>query len=377
MQQRDKGDLKTAIEDYRDSSEIRDAVISGCLAACFQTLLDASGPEETIQAVGRYSRHSGMALAHNARKRFGFSGNGFEEAGIPYLWAYTAVSNRQAAMEVYEHGVIVSCKDCPMKVAAPELCVAHSHNVVKGICETINPNLVSIFTDHLTDGGSICRFVITKASEPSINGMGQLVKEVRLTELPEEEVSALRAHFISEMLNTTMKAFVDLHGSEKTLELAKTPAHIAGLSLGKQFTQELGFEKGNFAEVESCISTLCKVLGQEGTINESVNRQFIGETVECPLKSSPPEVCELLETFKGGMVASIDPDSELVFDRMMTKGDKSCHWTIRKRGKALTTGPEIRSFSEKEEMLKSLKWRLVRGEISKMEYEELRRLVQE
>ena len=100
---------------------------------------------------------------------------------------------------------------------------------------------------------------------------------------------------------------------------------------------------------------------------------FIEGTVhECPfVQSALPEMCHQYCAFFNGVCEVIDPSYEFVYDRMMTKGDPTCHWVIRKKG----TTPEKVTPKEDSEVLKKLATRYVMGEISKQEYEELKAIL--
>ncbi len=42
-------------------------------------------------------------------------------------------------------------------------------------------------------------------------------------------------------------------------------------------------------------------------------------------------LCIRHEPFFKGIVSAINPDFEFAYDRMKTKGDKDCRWTLRKK----------------------------------------------
>jgi len=55
----------------------------------------------------------------------------------------------------------------------------------------------------------------------------------------------------------------------------------------------------------------------------------------------------------------------------MTKGDKTCHWTIRKKG-----GP-LREKSTEDDALRTLRLRFAQGEITPEQYREFRDVLME
>jgi hypothetical protein len=95
----------------------------------------------------------------------------------------------------------------------------------------------------------------------------------------------------------------------------------------------------------------------------------------CPFEDVSYEVCKHLEGMLNGICEAINPSYEFAYDRMMTMGDKSCHWTIKKK-ESMIEKPESQ-VADKDEMLRKLKWRLTNGEITPEQYKELRDLLLE
>jgi hypothetical protein len=93
-----------------------------------------------------------------------------------------------------------------------------------------------------------------------------------------------------------------------------------------------------------------------------------GTVGECPFAgSAPPETCLQYESFFNGICEAIDPSYEFAYDRMMTKGDKTCHWTIRKIGQTVS-----RDDAVPEDPIKVLKLRYAKGEITREEYQRMK-----
>jgi hypothetical protein len=91
------------------------------------------------------------------------------------------------------------------------------------------------------------------------------------------------------------------------------------------------------------------------------------EIKECPLKNGLPEQCKHLEGVFAGVCEAIDPDYEFTYDRMMTKGDQSCHWTVRK--KVYVADSKLRDDVQSENPARILASRFAKGEISLEEFE--------
>jgi hypothetical protein len=90
------------------------------------------------------------------------------------------------------------------------------------------------------------------------------------------------------------------------------------------------------------------------------------EVSDCPCQIFSPEYCGQIGALFDGMVQTLNPDYEFGYDRMITKGDKACHWTVRKRSQPI----------QLDDPMKVLKMRLVKGEINKEEYKSLKALLE-
>jgi len=91
------------------------------------------------------------------------------------------------------------------------------------------------------------------------------------------------------------------------------------------------------------------------------------EIMECPFSGSPSESCLQYEAFFNGICEAIDPSYEFAYDRMMTKGDKTCHWTIRKKGELVKE--ELKEEAPSDDPVKMLAMRFAKGEITEEELE--------
>jgi hypothetical protein len=87
---------------------------------------------------------------------------------------------------------------------------------------------------------------------------------------------------------------------------------------------------------------------------------------ECPFKDAPAQVCSQLEAFFNGICEAIDPSYEFAYDRMMTKGDKTCHWMIRKKGEAEKM--KVKGEAASDDPVKRLTNMFIEGDITEEEF---------
>jgi hypothetical protein len=378
MSERGSKNQESPRQEAKEYSEIRDIIIIRCIETCFRSLLSASGTGEAIQAMRPHCMHSGMAAACNARQRFNLQGDGLDQVVIPLLWLDTAMSNGDISLKIFARGTVMEVRDCPLKTAPPEFCVPVSSYMAEGMCQTINPDYEYLYTHRLTNGDPYCRAIIKRKSDRSeLNDLGKLLRTVPKLDMPDEEVDNLRAHCGAVILMNTTRAFIDLHGSGRTLEISGPAQFQAGLSIGEWLIHKLRLCKGDLSDIGMVIYTIGLALGQERETTSLPTGAIAGKVIGCPFEGAPPEVCVQLEMLTSGIVSAIDPSYEFIYDRMMTRGEKTCHWAIRKKAKPSESKEGPAEVQLAVSALDILKERFARGEISKEEYREQRDILLE
>jgi len=63
----------------------------------------------------------------------------------------------------------------------------------------------------------------------------------------------------------------------------------------------------------------------------------------------------------------MNPEYEFAFDRMMSKGDSTCHWAVRKKGEPEKEKPKEETPSD--DSAKMLAMRFAKGEITHEEFD--------
>jgi hypothetical protein len=90
-----------------------------------------------------------------------------------------------------------------------------------------------------------------------------------------------------------------------------------------------------------------------------------GEVRVCPFSNAPPEICHQYHQFVSDTLSVLEIPYELVGDSLMTNGDKSCHWTIRKKGQ--TAQPK--SEAGLDDPIRRLTNKFIDGEITEEEFD--------
>lgn len=124
--------------------------------------------------------------------------------------------------------------------------------------------------------------------------------------------------------------------------------------------------KDDIVSMGKLIRGLQNALGQKGSFVVVSRHEVSNEITDCSQQVCSGELCKLYDSLFRGMLSAIDPDYELNYDKMMTHGDRICHWSLRKRERPIQI----------DEPLKMLKMRFAKGELTKDEYLQMRSLLE-
>jgi hypothetical protein len=207
-----------------------------------------------------------------------------------------------------------------------------------------------------------------KSIQPQVDSIDRflLSDETRMKYRPSDEIlEYLALAWAGESWVIATKAFLETVGSGTTVEKLAPYMRLSGLSLGTRManladTSESG--EGRLTTAVKLIQSLHRMKGD--TISD--NNTTEGEVHECPFSSSPSEMCLQYQAFFNGICEAIDPSYEFAYHSMMTKGDKTCHWTIKKKGEA---GKEKhKEESPSDDPVKMLTTMYIKGEITEEEF---------
>ena len=356
------------------------------VAQDFNLFLGSAGAQRVLSAYQPMAEYSGHAMARNFINKLELKGDGADIVAIPfYAFVNNLLNCSCDPIEIRERGVEVRVTSCYMsKVGVlPEFCVAGSHYAGNGIAKEINPEFEMVFTHHLTQDDPYCRYVVKRRSDRigDMSNLGKILKVLPPIDLPESEKEALTTSYTCTIWMNTIRAMLEVLGSEDTIALFDAHSRIKGEEFGEEAKRRLGVEKGDARDAEEVVEALGSALGQEYKRLED-STDFVRTEIEgCALADGPIEACKQFELLANGVCKSFDPSLEIIYEKMRTKGDKTCHWVIGKKGELLKEKPNGKTPSsgnnERKKALKVLALKYAQGEITKDEYDELKELIQE
>ncbi len=294
-----------------------------------------SGKADALAALKPYRYSSGPIVISEAKKKMPIHGNGPDAMLLSYAFgSLTVVPPENVTGKVCERGAVGESRDCLFRDAPPEFCVFISHFTSEGVCDSLNRDYECIWTHHQSSGDRNCRYVFKKKSDPIsvLDDLGETQFVLPKFSLPDEQRQAgclwANGHFIHDI----SKAFSDLHGEQKAREVLTANAWRVGHIVGTILASRRMDLKEDIVEAGKFVRLMENALGQKDDFVVVSEDEVSNEIMECSEQVLYGEVCKQYEALFKGMLNAINPSYEMIYDKMMTHGCDSCHWTVRKVG---------------------------------------------
>ena len=332
-----------------------------------QALVDTIGSEAAVKALRPYYVNANTAAIHI----LGEYASQFREdpfiIGRFYQFGSEAWLGGSWDMWATPCGYIAVIKGCKTQGQCQELCQLVCQETIENSKRNngeINPE--TIIVKGLFKGDDQCLIAPADCDWEKSLRSSQLLQPLKFSH---EELMAFRMQYVGESWVFTTRAFMDTIGTEVALDKLRLYMRHSGLTYGIRLAED-------FENVPRGLKFLGEVIGSINDHHMRKGRRTTSDdeieqvVEECPFSQAPPEVCIQYEAFFKGVCEAIDPDIEFVYDRMMSDGDPTCHWTVRRKRSSpgRQTSPEA---LDDDDMVRKLKWRLTNGEIGIDEYQAL------
>lgn len=336
-------------------------------------MVDCVGVDATVKAIWPHSKHGGMAMAQNARRRFSIEDDDVLAISLPLFWTDGAVTRgRCSPLRIFKDGALAEIHYCPLKEGPAMLCYSVSHAIAEGISEAVNPDYRFTFTHHLPNGDECCRWIVHKKSfNAHLEDLGPEIDSITIDYLDDEKEN-LGDHCSGEILMWLSRASQDLGIEDILSESTKKPLMELGASLADSF-KERNREGPVIARASSLIRDLSKILRQEvGPIDPS-RTTLQGEITSCPFKTGTELTCNMIEHLFAGFCGAMDPPCTFRYSERSRSETVPCIWRATLVQPEQTTDRDVNKDSI--DPIGILKMRLAKGEISEEEYERKARLL--
>ncbi|MDD1766037.1 MAG: SHOCT domain-containing protein [Methanomassiliicoccales archaeon] len=356
-------------------------LVGSWFVATMQAFVDAAGSEEVLNSLRPYMRFHGNVGGLNMRNELGLTGS--DATTIALAMQYGNMCARRLNVKSFKASSERAMGDilsCAFENAPQEVCEATCYLAGKGFCEGISAEHDFDLPYALGRGDPFCRYVIRKKSDsysPEFEN-DKNMRTLPIPTIPQERIDFWGTAATGEWWTLTTNAFVDFAGLERAMEIIGPYMKQNGISFGLKYARELNVKARDATAIDSILTFMNSCLGQNGNVSQVSDERVEKEIYECPFSGAPAELCRQLEAFTNGMCEAINPDYELIHVRAMCRGDSSCIRLIRKKGTEEPVKkevPEPRKESSRfpdNDLVRVLKMRLAKGEITEAEYDRLR-----
>lgn len=349
-----------------------------------QALVDSAGSEGAVNLLRPHCLNGALAAGMNLKKALDLKEGDFvASAFATKVGAYFFLRSPDMTIEIKRNGFASRMPDCPFKHGPSELC-----EITCGIVPTAYAQVFRVpedqsarvtLTSRLTKGDPECVWIGRR--EPGEtrldpDDLGETTAVLLNWEFPKEMIDSYSVQYLGEYWVMAVKALSDHLGPERSTSVLAPYMRHSGISYGLKCAKSPSEGDNGLNRIVKSVGECNEALEMRSHERNPLDPQRT--IAECPFRDAPPEVCAQFEAFCKGICEGIDPRYEFSYDRMMSKGDERCHWTIRLKGKG-TLDAETKLMAESrsdESPLALFKRRLAKGEISKEEYLELKELLE-
>jgi hypothetical protein len=360
-------------------NELACDLLTDFIIMTFQSLIDVVGPSKAIELNRKYFQNHGEAGALSMKKRLDLPS---DFSGVNLMARFVSFwLRRDFSYECMSDRISWASTTCRFEKAPPEFCLLWEIILGRAAVQAIYPdyeNYFDMFCDRMrSQGDPICsgRSILKPGVAPP--GPTRPMPILEMPEISQEEIDFWTIQVLGEEWVMCTKAVMDHDDPIAVLDVLCRRMKEHGRAMGPVLTAKYGVQGNDAIAIGGLLDSINMMFQQVGPVIFSNPHMVEKEIRECPFQNSTKEMCKQFESFCNGICEAIDPDYEFVYDRMMTKGDESCHWTIRKKGPSEELDIEKWSGSSNETALDLLKKRLVRGEITPDQYRKLRDILSE
>jgi hypothetical protein len=293
-----------------------------------KALVEHVGSSKALSYLAPGFRHHGRAGFQIIAKSMGWKEDDLSAIAIFEPFAKTIISGKPANAELREDGVIWTVQGCSTLGKCKEACLSWCYHAGVGMIEEFDQSVEYYLHESLSQGDDRCLGSIEKNGHGLPSG-----RIIQSYSLETSDIKKLDWNFWSraamgEVWAIVTRASVECLGEQEALSVLNPLMQESGMILGNLMRKKIGDveARDNIYEIVVLIQSCFDMKGKE------TKAPYSGEISICPFSGSPVETCHQFEAFLNGFCMAIDPDLEFVYDRMMSEGDGTCHWTIRRRG---------------------------------------------
>ena len=340
-----------------------------------QALVDAAGSETALRHLKPYFTHMGKAGAINVTAMT--KGTWLDRPMEPFLQKSALGGSPGRIFRAGDGTNITELLECETRGSSKEACICLCSYAMGAGSEEVNSKMEFMLLSSLSSGDPDCKWLNKWKGRQALVAPTEEFITHEFDELPPgftEELSGyMGLSMTGEAWVLATRAYVDFAGAEEAARKLSFYMRHSGLSVGAKIATEFdlnGVDAGILAKIMMMLNDLQKREGIVALDGDVV----LGSVTKCPFSDALPEVCVQYEAFCNGICEAINPAYEFAYTKTMTQGGSGCAWAIRKKGQS--RDEVVGEKKSKVGTLKALTMKYAHGEITKMEYDEMRTILE-
>ena len=330
-----------------------------------QALSDLAGEDTAIERLIPYHTNAAIATSLNLPALFNIHERSLQTDQYLMMVIHDLMfSTTGRRFWRGKNEIVAMVDDCSTKGNLIALCKVVCDVGGRALSESFCPDVDYRLSASLSSGDQSCIF--TWRDQKSIDDGDRSERPLEDVTINEVVRNELSRHFFAEMWTFSTRAFLDFSRDPSDVEKLATYLHHSGVATGLRLVDKYG----EFAGRDSPTDLFEALWLMHHPVSRFARSSTALECTveECPFSDGPVELCQQFGSFFNGICEAMASEYEFFYDRMMTKGDKTCHWTISKKGELAKE--KAKEEAVQDDPVKTLTMRFARGEITKEEYEE-------
>jgi hypothetical protein len=321
------GDIESEATDER-LAEISNGLLWEWWTTSTQAIVDAVGTEMALKALRPYYLNANNAAAQISTSYFTELAKDPDFMVKMIVFAMETWFGSESKIQVSDDLLILDIYNCRTKGECKELCQMTCKELMDNQAQNMNPEAFAVLEKSLSKGDDSCRILIG-TKEGLLGRDSKKFREVDRANINNWEFRSFQIQYLSESWVFTTRAAIDVLGAQAAREKLCAYLRRSGLSYG---ISALRVFEGKPKEtiIKDSIRFINGIHLKKGK-TRSYDVTLEEEVQECPFSQAPQEVCLQYEAFFNGVCDAIDPEYEFRYHHMMTDGDESCNWILKKR----------------------------------------------
>lgn len=297
----------------------------------FQALIDNAGPQKALEFIRPYMKQQGFSGSPRMMELTNIFGKDGESLLALWIATSSLFDVIISSIEKTPTGFVFEVSHCPIGNYSSTHCEAWCAQTSNAIVEAHFPRFGVSFEQMLTRGDPKCRVVVTDKSAKDLKGENTKLDLV-IPRLSQEMKEYMRAAVLAQMWVYATNALVDYAGPEKSVDLMRPYMRQSGMSMGLDLYNKLSITGRDAPSISFVIRFINGCLQQKGEVIKSEPDKVEKEITECPFSGGTGEICaDLLMIRSNGICEVLNPSYEFISEKRMCRGDKTCHWVVKKK----------------------------------------------